>query len=76
MLDTCEDYAATHNLKFSTDPNQAKCKTKTMSFIKHQRPLPSLQLRENLLPWTDKVKHLRTTITNKTDGCEKGTLVQ
>ena len=30
MLTTCEEYAATHNLKFSTDPNPVKCKTKLM----------------------------------------------
>ena len=42
-----------------------------MAFLKQQRPLPSLQLCGNPLPWTDKVKHLGITITNKIDGCEE-----
>ena len=70
MLKTCQDYAAAHNLRFSTDLNPSKCKTKTMAFLKTQRPLPNLLLCGNPLPWTDKCKHLGTTITSKIDGCE------
>ena len=70
MLNTCQEYAAAHNLKFSTDPNPNKCKTKTMAFLKSQRRLPNLILCGNTLPWTDKCKHLGTTITNRIDGCE------
>ena len=68
MLRTCEEYAASHNLKFSTDPNPVKCKTKLMAFLKKPRELPNLMLCGNLLPWVDKVKHLGNTITNKIDG--------
>ena len=71
MLDTCQEYAANHNLKFSTDPNPSKCKTKTMAFLKSERRLPNLTLCGNPLPWTDKCKHLGTIITNKIDGCEE-----
>ena len=71
MLRTCQDFAAEHNLKFSTDVNPTKCKTKTMAFLKAQRSLPNLILCGNPLPWTDKCKHLGTTITNKIDGCEE-----
>ena len=35
MLQTCQEYAASHNLKFSTDPDPSKCKTKLMAFLKH-----------------------------------------
>ena len=70
MLDTCQEYAAAHNLKFSTDNNPDKCKTKTMAFLKRNRVLPNLTLCGNPLPWTNKCKHLGTTITNKIDGCE------
>ena len=70
MLKTCQEYAAAHNLRFSTDTNPVKCKTKTMAFLKTQRTLPNLTLCGNPLPWTDKIKHLGTTITNKIDGCE------
>jgi hypothetical protein len=71
MLKTCQDYAADHNLRFSTDVNPSKCKTKTMAFLKTQRTFPNLILCGNPLPWTDKYKHLGTTITNKIDGCEE-----
>ena len=71
MLNTCQMYAASHNLKFSTDINPVKCKTKTMAFLKRNRVLPNLILCGNPLPWTDRCKHLGTTITNKIDGCEE-----
>ena len=71
MLRTCQEFAEEHNLKFSTDINPTKCKTKTMAFLKTQRPLPNLKLCGNNLPWTDSCKHLGTTITNKVDGCEE-----
>ena len=71
MLETCESFAKSHNLRFSTDPNPAKCKTKTMAFLKKVRPLPSLILCGNPLPWTDRCKHLGTTLQNKVDGCQE-----
>ena len=71
MLETCEEFATAHNLKFSTDTNPIKCKTKTMAFLKTERALPNLRLCGNPLPWTDKCKHLGTTITSKIDGCEE-----
>ena len=70
MLETCEAYAAVHNLKFSTDQNPSKCKTKTLAFLKRVRPLSQLLLCGNPLPWTNKCKHLGVTITNEIDGCE------
>ena len=70
MLQTCEEYAASHNLKFSTDPNPTKCKTKLMAFLTKPRTLPSLSLCGNPLPWVDKVKHLGNTIANVIDGCQ------
>ena len=70
MLETCEAYAASHNLRFSTDPNPTKCKTKTLAFLKKERALPQLVLCGNPLPWTDKCKHLGVSITNKINGCE------
>ena len=41
MLNTCEEYAASHNLKFSTDPDPVKCKTKLMAFKSKPRNLPT-----------------------------------
>ena len=58
ILTTCQEYAASHNLKFSTDPNSTKCKTKCLAFLKKKRVLPELLLCGNPLPWVDKLKHL------------------
>ena len=68
MLKTCENYAATHNLKFSTDPDPNKCKTKLMAFLKKPRQLPNLTLCGNPLPWVEKLKHLGNTVSNVIDG--------
>ena len=51
-------------MKFSTDPNPVKGKTKLMAFLKKPRELPSLVLCGTLLPCVDKIKHLGNTITN------------
>ena len=68
MLTTCEEYAASHNLKFSTDTDPVKCKTKLMAFLKKPRELPSLMLCGNPLPWVSQIKHLGNTISNSIDG--------
>ena len=68
MLATCEEYAASHNLQFSTDTDPVKCKTKLMAFLKKPRELPSLMLCGNPLPWVDQLKHLGNTISNRMDG--------
>ena len=70
MLTTCEEYAASHNLQFSTDSNPEKCKTKLMAFLRKERELPSLKLCGVKLPWVNKVKHLGNTISNSLDGCQ------
>ena len=68
MLATCEEFAASHNLKFSTDPNPAKCKTKCMAFLRKERVLPSMMLCDNPLPWVDKLVHLGNMVSNHIDG--------
>ena len=68
MLNTCEEYAQSHNLKFSTDPRPDKCKTKCIAFLKRQRALPNLKLCGNNLPWVSSGKHLGNTIENMMDG--------
>ena len=52
MLQTCQEYAESHNLKFSTDPDPAKCKTKCMAFFfpRKSRELPKLRLCGSELP--------------------------
>jgi hypothetical protein len=68
MLDTCQEYAATHNLKFSTDQDPKKCKTKCMAFLKKKRELPSMMLCGNPLPWVDRLLHLGNMVSNVVDG--------
>ena len=68
MLTTCEEYAASHNLQFSTDPNPEKCKAKLMAFLHKPRELPGLLLCGTPLPWVNKIKHLGNYISNTMDG--------
>ena len=68
MIGICEKYAANHNLRFSTDPNPNKCKTKCLAFLQRDRPLPSMYLCGHPLPWVTNGKHLGITISNKIDG--------
>ena len=75
MLKICEEYAGNHNLKFSTDKDPNKCKTKCLAFLLKDRPLPTMKLCGNSLPWVDSGKHLGMTIETKIDGM-KGDLKQ
>ena len=68
MLETCENYALEHNLKFSTDANPVKCKTKCIAFMKQEHPLSCVQLCGVPLPWVDGGLHLGNNISNKTRG--------
>jgi hypothetical protein len=70
MLKTCEEFELSHNLKFSTDTDPIKCKTKNLAFLKKPRVLPNLLLCGNPLPWTEKCKHLGVNLENKINGCE------
>ena len=74
MLQVCEEYAFVHNLKFSTDPNPAKCKTKCLAFVARDRPLKHVQLCGNPLPWVSQGKHLGNTVENKMNGMKKDIL--
>ena len=44
MLLICEKYASAHNLRFSTDPNAKKSKTKCIAFLLKKRNLVNLWL--------------------------------
>ena len=68
MLHICEQYAADHDLKFSTDPNPSKCKTKCIGFLKKKRELPPLKLCGNDLPWVTSGKHLGINLNNQLNG--------
>ena len=64
MLKVCERYAGEHNLKFSTNTNPNKSKTKCMAFLNKDRPLRKLKLCGHELPWVEKGKHLGVKVTN------------
>ena len=67
MLLICEKYASTHNLRFSTDHNPEKSKTKCMASQLKKRILPNLSLCDHKLPWVDAGKHLGMKLENKPD---------
>ena len=71
MLIICERYAASHGLKFSTDPNPNKSKTRCLAFLQRQRNLRPVLLGGNQLPWIASCKHLGNTIVTK-DLAENG----
>ena len=71
MMRTISDYALEHNLRFSTDPNPRKCKTKVMAFLKKPRPLPQVFLGQVALPWVNQCTHLGNTIKNISDGFQE-----
>ena len=67
MLKVCEEYASEHNLKFSTDINPRKSKTKCMAFLLKKRELRNLNLCGNELPWVGTSKHLGMRLDNNGD---------
>ena len=72
MLGTCEEFAASHNLKFSTNPtNPRKSKTKCLAFVSNNRQLPPMKLCGSKLPWVTEGKHLGCVIENKINGMAK-----
>ncbi len=68
MVKTCEDFANTHTLTFSTHPDANKCKTKCLAFLKKERPLKNILLCGNELPWVKTVKHLGCKISSNIQG--------
>ena len=61
MLDVCEDYATRYNIKFSTDADPRKSKSKCIFMVGKSKnvakPVP-LQLCGQDLPWVDSATHL------------------
>ena len=67
MVKLAETYFSSHGLKFSTDPDPKKSKTKCIAWLHKPRPLASIELCGRKLPWVDKVVHLGMTLTNTSD---------
>ena len=61
MLDTCQRFASRFNLKFSTDPDPEKSKTKSIFVcgraVSKQKPV-NLTLDGEQLPWVESAAHL------------------
>ena len=70
MLQIAESFANTHGLKFSTDPDPKKSKTKCISWLISPRDLPRMKLCGNSLPWVNEILHLGNTITNNSNCLE------
>ena len=61
MVDLCQEFASGKNLKFGTDPDPEKSKTKCIVFCKNKRDrlnIPPVMLNGDALPWVTQVKHL------------------
>ena len=74
MLKTCEQFAADHNISFSTNPDPVKSKSKAIYVTgpragRLQKPVP-LKLCGWDLPWVARAEHLGHTLT------EEGTMKQ
>ena len=65
LLKVCETYAEAHNLKFSTNENPSKSKTKCMAYSYKNRKLREMVLCGNKLRWVKKGKHLGMGIDAK-----------
>ena len=68
MMTIIERYCSIHNLKFSTDSDPSKCKTKCIAFLRKDRPLPSIILSGNRLPWVSSGVHLGNNFDCHYDG--------
>ena len=66
MLKLAEDYANSHNIAFSTDPNPKKSKTKGIIFKQSKKIInpERIKLCGNPLPWIEGAKYLGNYITD------------
>ena len=67
MLTICERYAKDHGLKFSTDRDPKKSKTKCLAFLQTDRVIRPVKLCNLPLPWVTSCKHLGNTINTGMD---------
>jgi len=65
MLKIAEKFFFEHGLRFSTDPNPIKSKTKCIAWPNKERLLPEKSMSGNPLPWVAKGAHLGVTPTNQ-----------
>ena len=73
MVSVAEKYADSHNIKFRTNPDPVKSKTKGIIFRNsnlNQEP-EKIMLSGNYLPWIDGAKYLGNYVTNDINGLQK-----
>ena len=58
MIKICEKFATENNLKFSTNVDPVKSKTKCIHFSKQNIELAKITLNGDQLPWVDSAKHV------------------
>ena len=60
MLYICEEFAESHSMIFSTDPNPPKSKSKGLYFSRSRTAdkIHPVKLNKNCLPWVSTAKHL------------------
>ena len=61
MVDMCQNFVASRNLKFGTNADPTKSKTKCILFTRRNIPMQEvrpIKLDGNDLPWVDSLKHL------------------
>ena len=62
MVQLCQKFASENNLKFSTNSNPTKSKTKCIHFSKQRMDLAKIELNGDYLPWVDSAKHVGNTL--------------
>ena len=67
MLTICENFASSHSMMFSTDPDPVKSKTKCLVFSKKidSGQVENVRLNGDSLPWVDTAKHLGNHLSSK-----------
>ena len=83
MVNTCQKFAAHKNLKFSTNPDPEKSKTKCIIFTKKEHEklnVAPIMLNGDPLPWVGRVKHLgnileSSNLMNQDCSVKKGAFV-
>ena len=58
MIDICQKFAKNNNLKFSTNCNPEKSKTKCIHFSRKKIELAKISLNGDYLPWVESAKHV------------------
>ena len=65
MVNICQDFASSRNIKFGTNSDLSKSKTKGIVFSKKQKDccnLRPIKLNNQDLPWVKKLTHLGCTL--------------